>query len=132
MRVKDKTHYSFLLALARQLASALEDDSDDDVAAALVSLGTSLALLLVDEYADAGEDADGDDESIDSDAEPGDEPALGSVLDPKLARRAAALDIANRDVGAPLREPHGGTGVLGRQRRGAAVLNGKGKRRGKK
>lgn len=64
--MREKSKYSFLIAFAKQLAKALEDDSgDDDVAIAVASIATSLDVLLADGLAEAGEDADGADDGVD-------------------------------------------------------------------
>lgn len=129
---KDKSHYSFLLGFVRQLAAALEDDSDDDLAAALVSLGTSLAVLIADEYPGSGEDDDGDDESIDSDDEPGNGPALGGGVDRLPAGHSAALDQPYRELGSSGRTALAERVLGGKRRRASVLKNGKGKRRGAK
>jgi len=133
VRAKDKTHFSFLIALARQVAQALEGDGDDDVAIALASLATSLGMLLADGSADAGIEDSGDDDGIDSTDDDGDESPLGGALArvAELERALAAVDKPRRLVGhgAPAADS---TVVLAGKRRNAAVLTKGAKRRGKK
>lgn len=132
VRAKDKSHYSFLIAFARQLAEALEGDGDNDVAIALASLATSVGVLLADISEDLSGDAVGDDDGIDSDDDAGSESALGSALAriAELESSLAAVDKPRKLLsgGVPT---DGGELVLAGKRRKPAVLK-NGARRGKK
>lgn len=137
MSAKDKSHYSFLIALAKQIASALEDDGDDNVAIALASLATSLGMLLADGLEDVGDDDDGVPDGIEDLDASGDDVALGDsqqrIAD--LERRlAAALEQPSKRLLGGEANPCGGVD-LARERRDAPILKSAKKgarRRGKK
>lgn len=131
MRAKDKTHFSFLIAFARQLAAALEGDGDDDVAIALASLATSVELLISDSGPADGGDAGGDDDGVDESDASGDDTPLGSALAriAELESALAAVDKPHRLLDGGIPTP-GGELVLAGKRRKPSVL--KGARRGKK
>lgn len=131
--MRDKTHFSFLIALARQLEIALTQDVDDVVAESIDSLGASMEALLVITRRDDGEDASGDAEGVESSGPVGDAAPLGGALEERLAaleqRAAASVELApRRRVGGIAPERVGL--AMGRKRHRTPVL--KGKRRGKK
>jgi len=111
--VRDKSQYSFLIAFSRQLAAALENDYDDDVAVALASLAVSLELLLSDGSSSAGGDDGGPDASGDAIDAPGDGPTLAHLVEAYLATRG---DSAAADVDVPRKRTGGlGATTAGRQ-----------------
>lgn len=134
----NKQNCSYLLAFARQIAAALEDDSDDDIAIALSSLATSLELLKLQHGEPGGLDDAGLPESVDDDDAPGDDTPLGAALAriAELERGApAAVDVTRRRLvggGAVTRAGEQDTPLpMARQRRQSPVLK-RSKRRGKK
>jgi len=133
--VLDKSKYSFLIGCIRQLETALvEAERDLELADYIESLAHSLGVLNTRWGVDLGDDASGDDESIDDVDAPGDDTPLGAAL----ARiheleqgLAATVDKpgSRRVVGGG--SPDQGGLDVGRQRRKSPVLK-KGARRGKK
>lgn len=103
--MRDKSHYNFLIALSRQLAEALEDDGDDDVAVALASLAVSLEVLLVDNGGAAVEDSPRLPQSEYSDPGCGDGAELAALRAELAALRGgrggapATLDVTRRVTG---------------------------------
>lgn len=88
MQKKDKTHFSFLIALARQLDEALSEDAVPDT---IEQLRAALAALLdiVDEG--AGDVGGGLDESSDVDDLDGDDSEMARDYD-ALTQRLAQLE----------------------------------------
>lgn len=134
----DKSHYSFFIALTRQLAEALENDDDDDVAINLSSLAISLELLLADWGTGPVGDSDEPAQGVEDDDAPGDDTPLGVALARvrELERDTPpALDVSRRRLVGGGSIARGGEQErshvpVARQRRRTPVL--KGKRRGKK
>lgn len=131
--MRDKTHYSFLIAFSRQLESALTDDVDDDVADAVERLGACLGPLLSIGCDGDGEVAGDDDDGVEADDPSGDGPPLGGDLPMRPSASAPhTVERTRRLIGGGTAQTQPGTGlVLGSRRRRSPVLKG-GKRRGKK
>lgn len=132
--MRDKTHYSFLIAFSRQLESALTTDVDDDVADAVERLGACLGPLLSIGCDVDGEGDSPDDDGVEPDDASGDGPPLGGRLPLRADSTGAphTVDRPRRLIGGGSASAQPGTGlVLGGGRRRTSVLKGA-KRRGKK
>lgn len=156
MSAKDKSHFNFLIAFARQLDEAMLDDPQERkdelglaLELALARLQHSLGLLLADGQPEAGEDPDGDDdggEAIDDaagdDATVGGEPFRRPQVAPPMGGAPAYVGGARvrRGLGAEgvhpnvVHEPPPGAALRmnrGRARKSSSSSR-KGARRGKK
>lgn len=134
--MRDKTHFSFLIAFSRQLEAALTVAVDDDVSDAVESLGDSLDALLALARGAAGEELGGDLEGIEEPSPSGDGPPLGgSGLDDRVRdieqRLAASVDLPQRRRLGSSSRPASEL-ALGRKQRRTTLLKKKGARRGKK
>jgi len=119
--MRDKSHFSFLIAFTRQLEAALTDSVDDDVADSLESLGSLLAVLLSAGSDDPGGDAGGLHEADSDVDDSGDESPLGTR--PRRAFRGAtgAVDEPRRLVGG-FAATDAGRDLLGRRESRPAIL----------
>lgn len=130
----DKSKFSFLLAVGRQLEQALEQaDRVGELADFLDDLGLLLAAVLERVSMPDGEVPGPDDDGIEDEDLDGDDASLGDSLEVGPDSRGAPSDVvfAKRRVGGARAAPAQRRLVVGGKRRDAALLK-KGKRRGKK
>jgi len=120
--MRDKSHYSFLIAFARQLEAALTTAVDDEVADHLETLGSCLAVLLGASDGGSSPELAGDDESVEDDDSGGYGPPLGSPDCPVGTRRTSAIVDQPRRLVGGLQSTDAGRSLLDRLRPQPALL----------
>lgn len=132
---RPKGNYSFLIAFAKQLASAIESHRDDDVGIACESLSSSLEVLHALFGTGMCDEDGGVHESVESDDAPGDDTPLGAAL-ARIAElesgRARDVVSARRLVGGPTAAKPRGVDLGGEQQRAPVLTRPKMKRRARR